>query len=162
MKNVKVTDHGHQTKGVKTLLGDPKKAILKLSIPMIIAMSAHTIYNLADAIWVSGIGPEALAAVGFFFPFLMLLMAFSVGLGIGGGAAISQRIGAKNKEGANSVAVHTIVIMIFLSVLFMIPLLLFTRDIFIIMGAKDALDMTVSYSQIMFGGTLLIFFCPAS
>ena len=158
MKEVYNKDTEHQTKGVKTLLGDPKKAIIKLSIPMIIAMSAHTIYNLADAIWVSGIGPEALAGVGFFFPFFMLLMALSVGLGIGGGAAISQCIGARNKEGANAVAVHTIVLMIILSAIFMLPFLLFTRQIFMQMGAKDALDMTVTYSQVMFCGTLLIFF----
>ena len=44
------------TKGVKTLLGEPKKAIMKLAVPMIIAMSAHTIYNLVDALWVSGFG----------------------------------------------------------------------------------------------------------
>ena len=60
------------TKGVKILLGEPKKAIVKLSIPMIIAMSATTIYNLVDAIWVAGLGPDALAAVGFFFPFLIV------------------------------------------------------------------------------------------
>ena len=56
------------TKGVKTLLGEPKKAIIKLSAPMIVAMSVQTIYNLVDAIWVSGLGPDALSAVGFFFP----------------------------------------------------------------------------------------------
>ena len=38
------------TKGVKTLLGDPKKAIIKLAVPMIIAMSVQTIYNFADAL----------------------------------------------------------------------------------------------------------------
>ncbi|GAH22173.1 unnamed protein product [marine sediment metagenome] len=39
-----------ETEGVKTLLGDPKKAIIKLALPMIAAMSVHTIYNLVDAI----------------------------------------------------------------------------------------------------------------
>jgi len=38
------------TKGVQTLLGNPKKAIIKLSIPMIVAMSAHTLYNFVDAL----------------------------------------------------------------------------------------------------------------
>ena len=102
-----------ETKGVKTLLGDPKKAVIRLAVPMIIAMSAHTIYNLVDAIWVSGFGkdlftsaevPEvgtgALAAVGFVMPFFMMIMSIAVGLGIGGGSAISRRIGAKDKKGA--------------------------------------------------------------
>ena len=46
----------NQTKGVKTLLGDPKKTVIKLAIPMIIAMSVQTIYNFVDALWVSGFG----------------------------------------------------------------------------------------------------------
>ncbi|KAB3547987.1 MAG: MATE family efflux transporter, partial [ANME-2 cluster archaeon] len=57
-------DKKKYSEGVKTLLGDPKKAILKLSLPMIVAMSAQTIYNLVDAIWVSGLGADALAAIG--------------------------------------------------------------------------------------------------
>jgi hypothetical protein len=52
------------TRGVETLLGDPKRAIVRLAVPMVVAMSAQTIYNLADAIWVSGCGPRALSAVG--------------------------------------------------------------------------------------------------
>ncbi|MBN1389959.1 MAG: hypothetical protein JXA22_04885, partial [Candidatus Thermoplasmatota archaeon] len=47
---------GQTTKGVKTLLGNTKKAIFSLSIPMIVAMSVQTVYNLADTIWVSGLG----------------------------------------------------------------------------------------------------------
>ena len=41
-----------ETKGVKTLIGDPKKAIIKLSIPMIIAMSVQTIYNFVDTLFI--------------------------------------------------------------------------------------------------------------
>ncbi|MEJ2665303.1 MAG: MATE family efflux transporter, partial [Spirochaetia bacterium] len=96
------------THGIATLLGDPKNAILKLSLPMILAMSMQSLYNLADKIWVSGLGKAALSATGLYFPFMMLAIAVSVGLGIGGGSAISRFIGAKNKENANSVAVHTI------------------------------------------------------
>ena len=63
-----------QTSGIKTLLGDPKKAIIKLSVPMIFAMLIQTLYNVIDAIWVSGLGSNALAAVGFTFPFFILAM----------------------------------------------------------------------------------------
>ena len=76
-----------KTKGVKTLLGDPKKAIIKLSLPMIAAMSVQTIYNLVDAIWVSGLGADALAAIGFVYPFFFLAMGLSNGLGVGAGSA---------------------------------------------------------------------------
>lgn len=149
---------GKQTKGVKTLLGDPKKAIIKLSIPMIAAMSAHTIYNLADAIWVSGKGPESLSAVGFTFPFLFLAIAIANGIGIGGGAAISRRIGARDRKGANSIAAHTIVIMLVFVVLFTVAMLLLAEPVIRIMGAGGALDLSVTYARIMFSGIVFIFF----
>ncbi len=148
----------HQTLGVKTLLGHPKKAIIRLSIPMIIAMSVQSIYNIADAIWVSGLGANALSAIGFFFPFFILAMALAVGAGIGGGAAISQRIGAKDKDGANDVAVHTIIIMIIISFIYSVPLTIFARPIFKAFGAKEALDYALDYASVIFPGAILIFF----
>ncbi|MCK5031737.1 MAG: MATE family efflux transporter, partial [Thermoplasmatales archaeon] len=127
-----------ETEGVKTLLGEPKKAVLKLAIPMIIAMSATTIYNLVDALWVSGFGADffsaadvaevgtvALAAVGFVLPFFMMIMAISTGLGVGGGSAISRRIGAKDKEGADNVAIHTMIITMLVAIVFTLALFFF-------------------------------------
>lgn len=147
-----------QTKGVKTLLGDPKKAIIKLSIPMVAAMSAHTIYNLADAIWVSGKGPESLSAVGFSFPFLFLAMAIANGIGIGGGAAISRRIGARDKKGADSIATHTVIIMVVFAVFFSAAMLLLAEPVLRFMGAGVALDLSVTYARIMFSGIVFVFF----
>jgi len=109
-----------ETKGVETLLGDPKKGIITLALPMIAAMSVQTIYNLVDAIWVSGLGADALAGIGFVFPFFFMAMALSNGLGVGTGSAISRRIGARDKKGADNVAVHTIIIMVLLAIVFTI------------------------------------------
>jgi Na+-driven multidrug efflux pump len=55
---------------VGILLGDPKKALVKLSIPIIVAMSVQTIYGLTYTFWVAGLGADALAAMGFAVPFL--------------------------------------------------------------------------------------------
>jgi len=147
-----------QTKGVKTLLGEPKRAIIKLALPMIVAMSVQTIYNFVDAIWVSGLGADALSAVGFFFPFFFMTMAVATGIGLGGGSAISRRIGAKDRAGADNVAVHTIVMMFLAAVFLGIPLFIFAERIFILLGAGRTLAMAVSYARIMFAGTLIVFF----
>ena len=147
-----------ETHGVKTLLGDPKKAIIKISIPMFVAMSIQTIYNLVDAIWVAGKGEAALSAVGFFFPFTMLLMSISTGLGIGGGAVISQAIGARDAKKADSAASHTLIIMFALSVIMTITLLLFAEPLFRLMGAASSIQETLSYARVMFAGIALIFF----
>lgn len=146
-----------ETHGVKTLLGDPKKAIITLAIPMFLAMSIQTIYNLADAIWVAGKGEAALSAVGFFFPFTMLLISISTGLGIGGGAVISQAIGAKDTRRADSAAAHTLVIMLILAAAMTAALLLFAQRVFRLIGASSSLPETLAYARIMFAGILLTF-----
>lgn len=147
-----------RTKGVKVLLGEPKKAIIKLALPMIAAMFVQTLYNFVDAIWVSGLGADALSAVGFFFPFFFMAMAIATGLGLGGGSAIARRIGANDKAGADSVAVHTIIIMILASLSLSIPLFVFAEKIFILLGAGKVIGMTVSYARIMIAGFFIIFF----
>jgi Na+-driven multidrug efflux pump len=70
------------TKGVKDLLGEPKRAILKLSTPMIIAMLVHAFYNIADGFWVAGLGADALASIGLFFPFFFIIIALGMGIGV--------------------------------------------------------------------------------
>jgi putative MATE family efflux protein len=147
-----------ETKGVKTLQGDPKKAVVKLAIPMVVAMSVQTIYQLVDTYWVSGLGADALAAMGFVFPFFFISIALSNGLGIGGGAAISRRIGAQDKAGADNVAVHTIILMLLLALVFTIPFYLFAPQIFSLTGAGKITGLAVAYSRVIFLGSVLIFF----
>jgi putative MATE family efflux protein len=147
------------TEGVKTLLGDPKKAILKLSIPMMVGMLGQSAYNLTDAIWVAGLGANALAAVGLFFPFLMLLMGLSNGIGVGGTSAISRRIGEKNKKDADNTAVHTFIIGITVCLFLSIVLLVSIERVFISMGANAAAtSMAVAYAQVLSAGAIFIFF----
>ena len=148
----------NQTKGVKALLGDPKKAIRSLSWPMIVAMTVQTLYNLVDAIWVSGLGSDALAAVGFVFPLLFMGTAIATGLGIGGGSAISRKIGAKNKKGADNAAVHTLIMMCVLAILYAVPLFVFSDDIFRAIGAGRTTATASLYARIMYSATIISFF----
>lgn len=148
----------NQTEGVKTLLGEPKKAVMKLAIPMILAMLIQTIYNLADALWVSGLGADALAAVGFVFPFFMMIMALGTGVGLGSGSAISRRIGSQDKTGADNVAAHSMILLIIIYIVFSIPMVIFAQPIFQGLGTGDTLSLTVSYAQVIFIGAIFIFF----
>jgi putative MATE family efflux protein len=149
-----------KTQGVKTLLGNPRKAIIRLSIPMIIAMSVQTVYNVADAVWVAGLsnGEEALAAIGLFFPFFFMIMALATGIGVGGGAAISRRIGARDKSGADNVADHMIVLVVVISLLFTVPMFVLFPEILELMGAGKSLDLSVGYGRIIIGFSFIIFF----
>jgi hypothetical protein len=50
---------------------------------MIIAMFLMSTYNIVNAIWVAGLGSDALAAVGFITPLFMILIGIGSGLGAG-------------------------------------------------------------------------------
>ncbi len=166
-----ISSNNSKTKGVETLLGEPKKAVIKLAVPMIIAMSATTIYNFVDALWVSGFGQEfftsntvvevgtgALAAVGYVWPFYMMLISIAVGLGLGGGAAISRRIGAEDKKGADNVAIHSIIISLIVALVFTVVLLIFSETIFHSISTEETVSMAISYGMVIFAGSVFIFF----
>lgn len=146
------------TSGMKAMLGDPKKAIIKLALPMMLGMSIQTLYNLVDTFWVSGLGSDALAAVGFVFPLFFIIIALSNGLGVGAGSAISRRLGSRDKKGADNVAVHTMILMVLMSAVFTITLFTFAEPIFAMMGAGKTTAMATSYGRIIFGGSILLFF----
>lgn len=149
----------NRTKGVEILLGDPKKAVVKLAVPMMIGMLVQAMYNLVDGIWVAGIGTDALAAIGLFFPVFMIIISIATGLSIGGSSAISRKIGANDKNGADSAAIHTLVLTMITGIVLTAILFPFLKNIFASMGAKDmVLEYVVGYSQIIIGFSVFVFF----
>lgn len=146
------------TEGVSLITGNPKKAIIKLSGPMIIAMFLMTLYNLVNAIWVAGLGGDALAAIGFVTPVYMILVGLSNGLGAGATSAIARYIGAKKKKDANNAAIHSMLITVGISVIITVPLLVFLKPILLLLGAGSTVDLAVQFGQVMFGGTILMIF----
>jgi putative MATE family efflux protein len=144
--------------GIALLMGDPKKAIIKLSGPMIAAMLLMSTYNIVNAIWVAGLGSDALAAVGFVTPLFMILMGLSNGLGAGVASLISRRIGAKDKTGADNAAIHGLLFVVILSLVLTIPLMLLTGPIVSLFGAGDTAGLATEYGQIIFLGMALLLF----
>ncbi|WP_319580458.1 MATE family efflux transporter [uncultured Methanospirillum sp.] len=146
------------TVGVNLLKGDPKVAILKLSIPMIVAMLLMSTYNLVNAVWVAGLGSDALAAVGFITPLFMVLIGLGNGLGAGVTSVIARRIGAGDRDGANGAAVQAILMILGISVIITVLLIALARPLMILFGAGKTVDLAIEYGNIVFAGTILILF----
>ena len=145
------------TKGVDTLLGNSKKAILAMSVPLIIAMIAQSANNLIDAVWVAGLGSEALAAVGFIFPLFFIMIGFGNGIGIGASSAIARHIGRGDKDAVDSTATQSIVLIVIITVIMTTFMLLFQRPLLEMMGAKDSLQFCVDYGTPIFAATIVFF-----
>ena len=124
-----------KNKNIELITGDPKKAIRKLSIPMMVSMLLIVLYNLADSVWVAGLGADALAAIGFITPLFMVLVGLGNGLGAGANSLIARYIGADNYAQANNSGLHAIVLSIIVSVIFTIIMLLVLEPVLVVMGA---------------------------
>jgi putative MATE family efflux protein len=152
----------NKTEGVDIITGDPKRAILKLSGPLIVSMVLMSLYNLVNAIWVSGLGGDALAAVGFVTPLFMILIGLSNGIGAGATSAISRCIGAHNTKGVNNTAVHVMVITLIASLILTVILEVFLEPLLLILGAGSTIGLAVTYGQVTFAGTILMLFTGAA
>ena len=146
------------TKNVEILTGDPKKAIIALALPMIVAMSLSSLYNVVNAIWVAGLGSDALAAVGIVTPIFMIMMGIGVGIGTGATSAIARRIGAEDKQGADNTAIHALIINIILGIILTAIGYIFLADILLLMGAGDLIPLALDYGHIIILGTVLFLF----
>ena len=144
------------SKSVDTMLGNPKKALISMSIPLIISLLITSFYNLIDAAWVSGLGADALAGVGFFTPVFMILVGFGNGLGSGAAFAISKYIGEENKIKADNASIHSILIDIILSIIITILLLIFLNPILSLMGAGQTIGYATDYGVIILAGSIFI------
>ena len=77
---------------IELIKREPKKAILKLSMPIFMTLIMVFMYNLVDTIWVAGLGPKALSAMGFVSPIYLFLVSISVGIGAASSTLISISI----------------------------------------------------------------------
>ena len=144
------------SQGVDSILGNPKKALWKMSIPLIISLFITSLYSVIDAIWVSGLGADALAGVGFVSPIFIALMGIGNGLGAGSASALSKYIGEDNKEKADNGAVHSVFITVIVSVVTTIVLLIFLRDILLSIGAGSTIDYAMDYGMLLVLGSILV------
>lgn len=137
--------------------GSIGRAILLLSIPMVMEMLMESVFALADIFFVSRLGPEAIATVGITESLLTVVYAISMGLSLATTAIVARRTGEKNRESAAEAAVQSILVGCLVSV----PLagigLLFARRLLTLMGMPAALVETLwPYTAIMLGSNLVI------
>ncbi len=141
---------------VDLMLKNPKKALINMSIPLIISLLITSFYNLIDAFWVSGLGADALAGVGFFTPIFMILVGFGNGLGSGAAFALSKYLGEGNKQKANNASIHSIIINIIVSLIVTIILLIHLNPIMNAMGAGQTIGYDTDYGVIILLGSVFI------
>ena len=145
------------TDDIDLIVNHPKKAINKLAVPIILSNLLMMMNNIIDGIWVAGLGPDALAAIGFVTPLFLALVGFANGLGAGSNSLIARYIGAEDYEMAGNSAIHTIMLSVIVTIITTVCLSLILRNLLLIMGAADVLDLSLSYGYIVILGSFSVF-----
>ncbi len=97
--------------------GSILKALIQLSIPLILTNVLQTAYNLTDTFWVGRLGSSAVAAVSLSFPIIFIMVSLGMGVAIAGSILAAQQKGAKNHKMINHIATQTIIAVFFFSII---------------------------------------------
>jgi len=147
----------------KLLHGSVSGQLTRLTLPSIGGMLAIMVLNLTDTWYVSRLGTDELAAMGFTFSVVMIVGALAIGFSSGAASIITRALGAGNKALASRTASDGLVLTI-VGTLMVSMVGYFSIDpLFRILGAEGhVLDLTRSYMQLWFLGAVAVIMPPVS
>lgn len=137
--------------------GSLAKAIVLLSIPMVLEMLMESIFAIADIFFVSKQGAEAVAIVGLTESIVTIVYAIGFGLSMATTAMVSRRIGEKRSVAAASTAFQAMITGLIISILISVPGILFASDMLALMGAsQQSISDLGGYTAIVLGSNTVI------
>lgn len=121
------------------------KLLMQYSIPAIIAMTAASLYNMVDSIFIGqGVGPMAISGLAITFPFMNLTAAFGAAIGVGASTCISVKLGQRDYSSANRILGNTFTLNLIVGIAIGIICLLFLDPILRFFGASN---QTIVYAR---------------
>ena len=132
---------------IPTELGTERipKLLRQYAVPAIIAMTASSLYNMCDSIFIGqGVGSLALAGLALTFPIMNLSAAVGTLVGVGAATLISVLLGQKNYDTANKVLGNSVVLNIITGILFAVLVIAFLDPILYFFGASEN---TITYAR---------------
>ncbi|ADV45259.1 MATE family efflux transporter [Bacteroides helcogenes] len=121
------------------------KLLMQYAVPAIIAMTASSLYNMVDSIFIGhGVGTMAISGLALTFPLMNLAAAFGSLVGVGASTLISVKLGQKDYDTAQRVLGNVFVLNILLGVAFTVIVLAFLDPILFFFGGSD---QTIGYAR---------------
>lgn len=133
------------------------KLLMKYAGPAIIAMTASSLYNMIDSIFIGhGVGPLAIAGLAVTFPLMNLSAAFGTLVGVGASTILSVLLGQKNYDVANKVLGNVVTLNIIIGLVFMSVALTFLDPILYFFGASEnTIVYAREYMQVILFGNVI-------
>lgn len=146
-------------KNIDLLANEPVyKAIIKLSIPMVMGMMVQVFYNLVDTYFIGMLGDSSqLAASNIALPIFILLMGIASIIGTGASSYISRCLGSKDYEQANKTTSISAGLLLMIAIIVTVLGLAFCKPLVKALGASgDTYEYTYQYVSIMLIGSIAV------
>ena len=132
--------------------------LVEFSVPAIIGMLVNAIYNIVDRMFIGnapGLGALGLAGITISYPVTLVLMALSLGAGVGGGTRFSISLGAGERDEAKKYLGNSFMLSVFFGLILMVFGNLFMNQILTMLGSSEAvLPYASEYLSIILYGAV--------
>lgn len=134
------------------------KLLFQYSLPAIIAMTASSLYNIIDRIFIGhGVGPLAISGLALTLPLMNLAIAFGALVGAGAATLVSIRLGEQRRDEAARILGNTVLLNLILSSALAVVMLVFLDQILYLFGAsRDTLPYAKQFMQIILVGNVFM------
>lgn len=132
------------------------KLLMQYATPAIIAMTASSLYNMIDSIFIGqGVGPLAISGLAITFPFMNLGAAFGAIVGVGASTLISVRLGQRDYESAQKILGNVFSLNLIIGIIYTIVMLTFLDPILYFFGASaDTIGYARDFMQVILLGNI--------
>lgn len=121
------------------------KLLMQYALPAIIAMTASSLYNMVDSIFIGQcVGALAISGLALTFPLMNLSAAFGAAIGVGASTMLSVRLGQKDYNTAERILGNTVVLNAIVGIAFAVVTLALLDPILYFFGASEN---TISYAR---------------
>lgn len=134
-----------------------RSLLFKYAMPGIIAMTAMSLYNMVDSIFIGhGVGALALSGLTVAKPFMDICAAFGTLVGVGASSLVAIKLGEKDYRSANDILANVIILNVILGAIIMVVGLFWLDPILYAFGASDATIVYArEYMEIILLGNIL-------
>lgn len=138
--------------------GSVGKLLLEYSLPAIVAMTATSLYNIIDRIFIGqGVGALAISGLALTLPLMNLGVALGALVGAGASTLVSIRLGQQRGDEASLILGNTVILNLILSTAYSVAVLFFLDPILFLFGASSATYLYAKqFMQIILAGNVLL------
>ncbi len=141
------------SKKARLTTGPVGRQMVSMTAPVLFGIFTMMLQGFVDAYFIGRVGDDALAALGFAFPVLMIVSSVAIGLGAGTSSVVARAIGADDHNRARRLSTDSLILSFLITVVVCVIGFLTIGPLFRLLGAPESmLPLIAGYMRILYVG----------